>query len=193
MGTSQKDKAETHDRIVAHAAKRLRECGLEGIGVADLMKEAGLTVGGFYKHFPSRDHLVAEAIGATFGQLNRADTPTFAAVVDRYLAPAHRDTPGAGCPFAALAADLARAPEMTRQPASDEIARSIDRLDSLLGGANRDAAILAYCAMVGAVSLARVTTDPALSDAILTRVARQLRGLDPQASASEAPVSDDGR
>ena len=66
MGHSQADKAQTHERIVEIAARRMREQGLEGVGVAELMKEAGLTVGGFYKHFASRDALVAEAMQATF-------------------------------------------------------------------------------------------------------------------------------
>ena len=67
MGHSQADKAQTHERIVAIASRRFRERGLEGIGVADVMKEAGLTVGGFYKHFDSREALVVEALAASFG------------------------------------------------------------------------------------------------------------------------------
>lgn len=189
MGTSQRDKAETHGRIVAHAARRLRERGLEGIGVADLMKEAGLTVGGFYKHFPSREHLVAEAVTSTFGQFRATPTASFNDLVARYLDPAHRDTPGEGCAFAALAADLARAPEMTRQPAGNEIAGNIDRLDTLLGGEAREAAILAYSALVGAVSLARIVPDPALSDEILASVLRRLTAL----AAPDDAVSGDGR
>lgn len=174
MGTSQRDKAETHRRIVDLAARRLRERGIEGIGVADLMKEVGLTVGGFYKHFPSRDHLVAEAVASTFGQIRRKEGGGVADVVDVYLAPEHRDAPGDGCPFAALAADLARTPEMTRTPAGAEIARTIDALAARLGG-DRDGAILAYAALVGAVSLARVVPDAALSDEILAATARRLK------------------
>ena len=75
--TRRVDKAETHIRIVKVAAKRFRELGLEGIGVADVMKEAGVTVGGFYKHFDSRDELVVEALATAFQDLDRwEDTPT---------------------------------------------------------------------------------------------------------------------
>jgi TetR/AcrR family transcriptional repressor of nem operon len=70
MGYSKSDKAETHTRIVKVAAKRFRELGLEGIGVADVMREAGVTVGGFYKHFGSRDELVVEALAAAFKDLD---------------------------------------------------------------------------------------------------------------------------
>jgi TetR/AcrR family transcriptional regulator, transcriptional repressor for nem operon len=71
MGYSKAQKAKTHERIVKLASKRFREEGLAGIGIAELMKEAGLTVGGFYKHFDSRDHLVAEAINSAFGGWQR--------------------------------------------------------------------------------------------------------------------------
>src|SRR5215469_11237411 len=123
MGHSQSDKARTHARIVAIAAQRLRERGLDGMGLADLMKEAGLTVGGFYKHFASRDDLVAQAVGACFGRWQAAldrqaeggPAVTFAKLVDAYLSAAHRDGAGTGCAFAAVAADLARSDRHTRE------------------------------------------------------------------------------
>jgi len=71
MGHTRAEKAKTHKRIVAIASKRFREEGLAGVGIADLMKEAGLTVGGFYKHFDSRDDLVAEAVGSALGAWKR--------------------------------------------------------------------------------------------------------------------------
>src|SRR5713226_3443658 len=71
MGHSKAEKAKTHKRIVAIASKRFREEGLAGVGIAELMKEAGLTIGGFYKHFDSRDDLVAEAVSAAFGGWQR--------------------------------------------------------------------------------------------------------------------------
>src|SRR6476620_10123915 len=76
MGYSKSDKAETHSRIVRVAAKRFRERGLEGIGVADVMKEAGVTVGGFYKHFDSRDELVVEALATAFQDLDHWEEHT---------------------------------------------------------------------------------------------------------------------
>jgi TetR/AcrR family transcriptional repressor of nem operon len=87
MGYSKNDKAQTHTRIVKVAAKRFRERGLEGIGVADVMKEAGVTVGGFYKHFGSRDELVVEALATAFKDLDvwEEHTPDMAHLLQNYL------------------------------------------------------------------------------------------------------------
>jgi TetR/AcrR family transcriptional repressor of nem operon len=108
MRHSQAEKEKTHKRIVSMASRRFREDGLTGIGIADLMKEAGLTVGGFYKHFNSRDALVAEAVGSALelwkNQVDAAASGgppvTYESLVDQYLSDAHRDDPGAGCPVA---------------------------------------------------------------------------------------------
>ena len=98
MGHSRAEKAESHDRIVKVAATRFRENGVEGVGVADLMKDAGLTHGGFYRHFASRDELVAEAIERALGEGSQAVTAVaqaqdcpLDALVDGYLSIAHRD------------------------------------------------------------------------------------------------------
>src|SRR5882757_6132125 len=99
MGYSRAQKEKTHKRIVAIASKRFREKGLAGFGIAELMKEAGLTVGGFYKHFGSRDELVAEAVATAFKDLDvwEEHTPDMAHVLQNYLTEAHRDAPGTGC------------------------------------------------------------------------------------------------
>src|ERR1700739_800732 len=111
MGYAKRDKAETHNRIVSVAAKRFRELGLEGIGVADVMKEAGVTVGGFYKHFDSRDELVVEALAAAFQDLDRWEehTDTLTKALKNYLSEEHRDAPGTGCALGALVGDVSRA------------------------------------------------------------------------------------
>src|ERR1700676_2788677 len=98
MGYSKSDKAETHARILSAAAKRFRELGLEGIGVADVMKEAGVTVGAFYKHFDSRDELVVEALATAFQDLDRWEqqTDTLTNALKNYLSEEHRDAPGTG-------------------------------------------------------------------------------------------------
>ena len=122
MGRSQAAKAETHDRIVQIAAERLRSGGLDGVSVADLMKQAGLTVGGFYKHFATREDLVAEAVAVGQGRwqarmaeaTSEEEKPHLAELIDRYLSPAHRDAPGAGCLAAALVGEIARAGPKTR-------------------------------------------------------------------------------
>ena len=187
MGHSQTDKAETHKRIVKIAAKRLRENGLAGVGIADLMKEAGLTVGGFYKHFDSRDHLVAEAVGSAFGGWKRridaaasGGTPlSYESLIDDYLNEAHRDNPGTGCAFAALASEIARSDKRTRALASEQIRNDIQLLAGFLRSKDkrtaRSKAILTLSALVGAVALARAVSDDALSLEILKTVSKLLK------------------
>src|SRR5258706_10727212 len=104
MGHSKAEKAETHKRIVKIASKRFREDGLAGVGIADLMKEAGLTVGGFYKHFDSRDDLVAEAVSSAFGGWKRrvdaaasgGTAGSHPKALDENLKGAHRKKPSQG-------------------------------------------------------------------------------------------------
>ena len=180
MGHSQADKARTHARIVELAARRFRQTGLDGIGVADLMKDAGVTAGGFYKHFASRDALVAEAVEAAFGSWDRMVSEatakdggrvTFAGLLEQYLTEDHSDDPSDGCTFAALAPDLARSDPQTQAIASRQLNRSIDLLTSLIDadddGSSRQKAIVALSTMVGAMSLSRVAQDKSLSREIL--------------------------
>lgn len=186
MGHSQADKAQTHERIVEIAARRMREQGLEGVGVAELMKEAGLTVGGFYKHFASRDALVAEAMQATFEASNAQSEAKqgkrgIRRSIEDYLAPRHRDGVGTGCSFSALSSDLARSDDKTRRLASAQLQKTFARYARELGGVQnpeaREKAILSFSAMVGAVALARVIDDKAQSGEVLEAVRRQLLKL----------------
>src|SRR6202048_3889811 len=102
MGHSRAGKTKTHKRIVKIASRRFREKGLAGVGIADVMKEAGLTVGGFYKHFDSRDALVAEAVSSAFGDWKRrvdaaasgGPAVSYAKLIAASLNKAHRDVPG---------------------------------------------------------------------------------------------------
>src|ERR1700721_3297418 len=123
MRYSREHKLETHARIVKRASVRLREKGAHGIGVADLMKEAGLTHGVFYAHFDSRDALVIEAFTHAMDRSTERwrklseETPVekrLSKIVNTYLAPVHRDDPGHGCAVPALAAEIARAGEKSR-------------------------------------------------------------------------------
>jgi TetR/AcrR family transcriptional repressor of nem operon len=182
MGHSQQEKQKTHDRIVEIAAQRLRERGLDGIGVADLMKEAGLTVGGFYKHFASREDMVAEAMRLAFGSWEakaRAQGKAPADISMRefaasYMSPQHRDDTGGGCPFAALAADLARSGDKCRSIATEQMRVNLKNMEGRMGATGdaqaRRKAIIASCLMTGAVGLARISDDEALSDEILETV-----------------------
>jgi len=190
MRHSKAEKAKTHDRIVAIASKLFREKGLAGIGIADLMKEAGLTVGGFYKHFSSRDALVAEAVGLALelwkNQVDAASSGgppvTYESLVDQYLSETHRTHPGTGCPVGALAADLARSDKRTRALVSRKIRDNIELLATLIQNTKdrdvdceRSQAILTYCALVGAIGMARAVSDEELSREILKTVAKRLK------------------
>jgi TetR/AcrR family transcriptional regulator, transcriptional repressor for nem operon len=178
MGHSQNEKTRNHDRIVEVAARRIREVGTEAPGVAEIMAGAGLTHGGFYKHFGSRDQLVAEAAERTYADSERAvqhvidgaEDP-LAAFVDWYLSSEHRDNPGAGCGVVALGNDVARAGDELRSAYTDQVRRYLARLDELLGadGAPRpsDAATVALSTLVGALLVARAVDDPELSERIL--------------------------
>src|SRR6266849_5258622 len=144
MRHSKADKVKTHERIVAIASKRFREEGLAGIGIADLMKDAGLTVGGFYKHFDSRDALVAEAVGSALELWKRqvdatasgGPPVTYESLVDDYLSEAHRNHPGTGCPVGALAGDIARSDKRTRVLVTQQIRDNIELLATLIHDAN---------------------------------------------------------
>jgi TetR/AcrR family transcriptional regulator, transcriptional repressor for nem operon len=194
MGYSKAQKAKTHERIVKLASKRFREEGLAGIGIAELMKEAGLTVGGFYKHFDSRDDLVAEAVSSAFGGWKRrveaeksggAPVP-YQKLIDEYLNEAHRDNPGTGCAFSALAPEIARSDKRTRALTSEQVRNDIQLIATLLPGRDkrtaRSRAILIFSALVGAMSLARAVSNEALSREILETVGELLKN-----SASKHP------
>jgi TetR/AcrR family transcriptional repressor of nem operon len=194
MGYSKAQKAKTHERIVKLASKRFREEGLAGIGIAELMKEAGLTVGGFYKHFDSRDDLVAEAVSSAFGGWKRrveaeksGGAPlSYEKLIDEYLNEAHRDNPGTGCAFSALAPEIARSDKRTRALTSEQVRNDIQLIATLLPGRDkrtaRSRAILIFSALVGAMSLARAVSNEALSREILETVGELLKN-----SASKHP------
>ena len=189
MGHSRAEKAKTHKRIVSIASKKFREEGLAGVGIAELMKKAGLTVGGFYKHFDSRDDLVAEAVSSAFGGWKRrvdaaasgGPPVSLAKLIDDYLNAAHRDDPGTGCAFSALAPEIARSDKRTRALATEQVRNDIQLIAGLIPGrdahAVRSQAILTFSALVGAMSLARTVSDEALSREILKTVAELLKNL----------------
>jgi TetR/AcrR family transcriptional repressor of nem operon len=189
MGYSKSDKAETHTRIVSVAAKRFRELGLEGIGVADVMKEAGVTAGGFYKHFDSRDELVVEAIATAFQDLDRweEDTDTLTKALENYLSEEHRDAPGAGCALGALLGDMSRASRSAKAVYTARLKRTLAYSTGLVppnGNSDRRArAILTISAMLGAINLSRAVSDPNLSREILQRTRDELISLNKSSKA----------
>ena len=183
MRQSREEKAKTHDRIVEIAAERIREQGIDGPAVAEIMQAAGLTHGGFYKHFGSRDDLVAEAADRAFAEGERAvhevidDAPDpLGAFVDWYVSARHRDNPGSGCPVAALGAGVRRGDERVRTAYRNQVERYLADLEGLLGGESaRTRATVALSTLVGSIVLARAVDDDALSEEILRDVRAALR------------------
>jgi TetR/AcrR family transcriptional repressor of nem operon len=175
MRQSREEKARTHERILDIASRRIREQGLEGPGVAEIMAAAGMTHGGFYKHFESRDDLIAEATERAvarsdnrFAELtDDADDP-LAAYVNWYLSAEHLENPGAGCALAALGDGVRRGDERVRSAYTGQVERYLEHFERFLGGGEdaRQRAILAVSALIGSVLLARAVDDDALSDEI---------------------------
>ncbi|MBR0735711.1 TetR/AcrR family transcriptional regulator [Bradyrhizobium liaoningense] len=180
MRYSREHKQETHDRIVKKASVRLREKGAHGIGVADLMKEAGLTHGGFYAHFDSREALVIEAFAYAMDRsmdhwrkLTGEAVPEkrLALVMESYLSALHRDNPGHGCSIPALGAEIARESPKTRKAFAGKLDEMIemmtDYIPNLPRKAARKQAIATLATMAGTMLLARIAGSSELSDEVL--------------------------
>jgi TetR/AcrR family transcriptional regulator, transcriptional repressor for nem operon len=179
MKVSREQAAQNRERIVETAARLFRERGFEGIGVADLMKEAGLTHGGFYGHFSSKEDLKAEAstralmrsLAVLSKVAERAPGDPLSAVAEAYLTSRHRDNPGAGCLLAALGPDVSRQGPAVRRSVTDYVRGAVDLLATLVAGrskaARRQKAISTYATLVGAMVMARAVDDRALSQEIL--------------------------
>jgi len=180
-------KEETRAHILAEAAKQIRAHGPDGVGVADIMKRAGLTHGGFYAHFKSKDALVAAAIDTMFESAKRRwehetagkpATHALAAYIRFYLSEEHRDARSTGCPIAALASDVPRMTATCKKAYAAGTRRLTERVAERLnelGHADPDslaASVVAEC--VGAVALARVEPDADRSTAILRASRRAL-------------------
>jgi TetR/AcrR family transcriptional repressor of nem operon len=180
MRYSREHKLETHARIVKKASVRLREKGAHGIGVADLMKDAGLTHGGFYAHFDSREALVIEAFayamdrGREHWRKLAEQVPPgkrLAMIVDAYLTPLHRDDPGHGCAVPTLGAEIARESPKTRKAFAAKLEQMIDlfseQIPDVPRRAARKQAMAAVATMMGTLVMARIAGNGELSDEIL--------------------------
>ncbi|MET1115881.1 MAG: TetR/AcrR family transcriptional regulator [Comamonas sp.] len=190
MKVSKTQAARNRAGIVDAAARLYREKGLDGVGVAEITRDAGLTHGGLYRHFASKDALAREACLRAFEWTitpldglahpdGETSTARLQALVDSYLSTSHRDHPGEGCPAAALATDAARAgPEMSEVFAQG-VERNIQRFMRVREGGpaeNRAQTIVMLSSMVGALALARATAagNPALSEEILRTLREHL-------------------
>ena len=186
MKVSREQTVLNRERIVDVAARLFREKGYDGIGVADLMKSAGLTHGGFYGHFASKEDLMIEACQHALHKslegwrAKVASDPQRAlpAIIENYLTTRHRDQPGGGCPAAAMGVDVARMSPGARPAFTQATQQQFALLQSLLpAGAPeelRQQAISTFAAMVGAMVLARSVDDEVLSAEILEAVKAQL-------------------
>ncbi len=184
MGHSQAEKAQNRERILAEASRQVRDGGLESVSVGTLMKSVGLTHGGFYGHFESREALLAEALErallegeAKAGAQGSGAAAPFGGIVRGYLSRTHRDARDSGCAVAALVSDVARADAAPRDVMARHVETFIDNVAKSLDG-DDERAILAVSAMVGALALSRVVADSARSDAILKAVRVQLDRLE---------------
>jgi TetR/AcrR family transcriptional repressor of nem operon len=172
------------EKVLEAAATLFRERGYDGVGVADIMKRAGFTHGGFYGHFASKDDLAAEITARVLtrdGWLERLtgkSSPRLSDVVNSYLSPHHRDEPGRGCLFAALGSDVARQPRSVRHAFTEGLRQRLVKICDLLPGrsvtARRRQAIATVAGLVGALILSRAVDDPTLSDEILAATAASL-------------------
>lgn len=192
MRYSKDHKQETRERIVRTAARRFREDGVEATGVATLMADAGLTHGGFYAHFPSKEALVAAACAEGFGESQRRLRQTverhppgerLAAMAESYLSPAHRDHPGQGCIAAAIGPEIARHPAETRAEFTRGLHDLVEMAEAAItaDGGDPTRAPQAVATMVGALILARGAADEALSERFLEGGLEAVRSLVPKA------------
>ena len=180
MRVTREQAAAHREKILDVAGTLFRERGFDGVGVADIMKQAGLTHGGFYGHFGSKEDLAAEITARVLGRegwlerLTGTPNPTFAEVVRTYLSPRHREDAGHGCLLAALGSDVARQPRSVRRAFTDGLRRRIKVLQALLPGRSatrRQHALATMAGLVGALVLSRAVDDPKLSDEILEAAA----------------------
>ena len=193
MKVSKKKMAEHREKILASAAKRFRERGFDGISVAELMQEAGLTHGGFYGHFGSKEELAAlaseramqESIAKWEKVIASAEGDRISALAEYYFAKQRRDRAGSGCFFAALGTDVARQAPPVRAAVGAGLLKYLDLIESVASGptkkARRQKAIATFSTMIGAMILARSVQDPVLSDEILEAAGASIRLSAPHA------------
>ena len=172
-------KEASHARIVAAAARAIRRSGYDGTGVADIMKEAGLTHGAFYAHFPSREAMLAEAASRACAESAAvaadvaASVPpgqALTAMLHAYLSPEHLAQIEQGCPLAALGSETARQTPDVRRVTTRHIKEMVDLAARQLPGWGRadahERALVTVSAMVGTLLLARAVDDPALAKSL---------------------------
>ena len=183
MRVSRAQFQENREKIVKAAGRLFRERGFDAVSVADVMKAAGLTHGGFYGHFKSKDDLIAQAaveasdrVVESWSAIAEAHGPgALKALGELYLDDSHLNAPGAGCLVATLGSDIARRPAEAREGVTASIKRVAAMLQKAAPGkteaVRRKRALAAYASWVGAMVLARMSDDEAFSQEVLAAVA----------------------
>jgi len=186
MKKSKLEAAETRRRIVKSAAAEFRRKGINNTGLNEVMAAAGLTHGGFYRHFASKDQLVAEACAAA---MVAAEKNQFSgclglrkvgleAILTEYLSKNHRDNLSAGCVLAGLGSELARSDDRTRAAATAGFLKLVDAFAQQYRRTKHEIAtqraLVAVSAMIGALTISRIVTDPKLSAAVLRQTKKHL-------------------
>jgi TetR/AcrR family transcriptional regulator, transcriptional repressor for nem operon len=184
---SKQEAAATRQRIIRESAAAFRKNGIAETGLSDLMAAAGLTHGGFYRHFDSKAQLIAEACEAAAKSLaeqlaastsKKSSRAGLKAIVEKYLSAAHRDEPEDGCPVAALGSEIARGDEKTRAAAMQGFLKLAEIIASQFRKTRPDVArrraLVAVATMIGALTMSRIATDSELSASILREAEKQL-------------------
>jgi TetR/AcrR family transcriptional regulator, transcriptional repressor for nem operon len=176
MRRSREEAAETRRTAVETASKLYRERGVDSVSIGDVMAALGMTVGGFYRHFESKEALVAEACARAFADAGRTedsvvasadDGEALAALLRRYLSRAHRDTAASGCPIPSLVSSVAHQPGSIRSTFTEGVRSLLGRIEKLAPEAEPEARLAAVAGMIGALALARAVNDERLSDRFL--------------------------
>lgn len=193
MRISREQARENRERVVEAASELFRERGFDGVAVADLMRAAGFTHGGFYNHFPTKEALAAEALDRAFHDMaaTRAKSADLPEMLSGYLSRAARRAPGKTCPAAALAGDVARQPAPVRAAFADGVEGMVESFAAQLGGADaRPRAVALLATMVGGLMLARgVPDDHPLADELLqAALANCLDQVSPEGPSSARGV-----
>jgi TetR/AcrR family transcriptional repressor of nem operon len=189
MGHSKAEKAQSRKRILAAASTRIREAGLDGISVGEIMKSVNLTHGGFYGHFASRDALVAAALEQALAEGESASAAyagergnmTVKSIVNTYLSPAHRDHPSSGCAIPTLAGEVGRADPEVRAIMAQQLTKSFEVMSEALGETGEDSeqfAVSAWSMMVGAMMISRIMKDDPMADRVLALARKSILELE---------------
>jgi TetR/AcrR family transcriptional repressor of nem operon len=173
MRYSPEHKAQSHENILSIAARSFRERGGDSSGIGTVMKKVGLTKGGFYRHFKSKDDLFVEAVARALDEMGRGmlevaksvpEGQALRAIIERYLSTQHASSPGTGCVLSAMAPELARKPLSVRKRIEASLETYRERLLPYVPGQTREEKILKvkllFASMAGVLTMARFTPDP---------------------------------